>query len=187
MNTSLLMTINGWAGQHSWLDKLMVFIASDLIYLVFLATAICMGYLLYKRQFATVAWFVGSLALSYVLLKLAGHMYVDHRPFVDHKLTQLLPHAAGSSFPSDHTTVTTAIGMSLLLLTRFKKTGAAIVVAAVIIGFSRIFVGVHYPVDIAGGLVVGTLGSVLMWGAMRRFGSEPRSNGMQLTNHNPDA
>ncbi len=185
MNTSLLLTINGWAGKHHSLDQLMIFLASNLIYVVFAAALIIIGYLLYKRQFATVAWFMGSLVLSYVLLKIAAHTYVDHRPFVDHHLTQLIPHAAGSSFPSDHTTVTTAIGVSLLLLTKFKKTGIAIAAAAVLIGFARVFVGVHYPIDILGGLIVGTIGSVATWAVMRWYTSRAKST--PATNTTPSA
>ena len=167
MNSSLLLLINGWAGKHHSLDQLMIFLASNLIYVVFAVAVALLVYLLYKRNFVAAAWFMGSLVISFILLKIAAHTYVDHRPFVDYHLTQLIPHAAGSSFPSDHTTVTTAIGLSFLLLTPFKKTGIAIALTAVLIGFARVFVGVHYPIDILGGLVVGTLGSLATWGLMQ--------------------
>lgn len=96
-----------------------------------------------------------------MLLQLAAHLYVDHRPFTDYKLTQLISHAAGKSFPSDHTTATTAIALGLLFFTKFKKIGVLLLAVAFIIGFARIFTGVHYPIDILGGLMAGLAGAIL--------------------------
>lgn len=86
---------------------------------------------------------------------------------MDHHLTQLVEHATGKSFPSDHTTVTTAIAAGFLFVTPFKKLGVAILLSAVVIGFSRIFVGIHYPADIVGGLATGLAGGVLVLIAKR--------------------
>lgn len=158
MNTQLLLLINGWAGKSHILDGLMIFMAEYAVYIVFLVAILCMGVLLARRQWRPAFYFFLTLLISYILLRIAGLFPVDHRPFMDYKLTQLLSHAPGSSFPSDHTTVTTAIAAGLLFLTPFKKTGAVVLFAAVLIGFSRIFVGIHYPADILGGLIVGLLG-----------------------------
>lgn len=163
MNQRLFLLINGWAGKNSLLDASMVFSAKYLIYIVFLTVAALMLILLYKRQWQPVFWFGGALVSSVVFLLIAAHLYVDHRPFVDHHVTQLIAHAAGKSFPSDHTTATAAMAFGLLLLTPFRKIGVLVLAAAVLIGFSRIFVGVHYPVDILGGIVTGALGGLVVW------------------------
>lgn len=168
MNNRLLLLINGWAGHNVVLDKFMVFCAKDLIYVVFAIVLAAMIYLAYKRQWREISWFAGSVAISYGLLLIAAHMYVDHRPFVDHHLTVLVNHAAGKSFPSDHTTATAAMGAALIFLTRYKKLGSLILSAALLIGFARIFVGIHYPVDILGGLIVGVLGGMIAYG-LRQF------------------
>lgn len=164
MNDKLLLLINGWAGKNSLLDNLMVFCAKDLIYVVFLVGLICVVYLMYKREWKQISYFALTLVVSFALLELAAHLYVDHRPFTDHKLTQLIAHAAGKSFPSDHTTATTAIALGLLFFTRFKKVGLVVLVAAFLIGFARIFTGLHYPVDILGGLVTGLVGALVTLG-----------------------
>lgn len=161
MNTSILLTINGWAGKNHLLDLFMIFCASYLVFGVFVAAAICVGYLLYLREWREPIYFVAALILSYAILLLLGHIVTESRPFVDHHLTQLVAHASGKSFPSDHTTVTAAIGFGLWFLTRFKKIGIAIACVAVLIGFARVFVGVHYPIDIVGGLLVGFTGAAL--------------------------
>ncbi len=163
MNHKLLLDINGWAGHNHVLDKIMIFCASYLIYLVFVVVVGCMVYLASKRQWQEVAYFVATLVVSFIILQIAAHVYVDHRPFVDFHLTQLIAHASGQSFPSDHTTATTAIAVGLLLFTRFKKFGVAIFLAALLIGFARVFVGVHYPIDIAGGIITGVVGGSLVY------------------------
>lgn len=136
----------------------MIFAAKYLVFVVFAAAVLVIAYLLSRRQWRQVTYFFGTLVLSYILLQIAAHIYIDHRPFVDHHLTQLVSHAAGTSFPSDHTTVTAAIAFGLLFLTRFKALGLAVLGCAFLIGFARVFVGIHYPIDILGGLLVGLLG-----------------------------
>lgn len=158
MNERLLLLINGWAGKNNFLDNAMIFAAQYLVFVVFAAAVLVIAYLLSRRQWRQVTYFFGTLVLSYILLQIAAHIYIDHRPFVDHHLTQLVSHAAGTSFPSDHTTVTAAIAFGLLFLTRFKALGLAVLGCAFLIGFARVFVGIHYPIDILGGLVVGLLG-----------------------------
>lgn len=182
MNNDLFLLINGWAGHSSLIDGIMVFFAKDLIYVVIAVAVICAGLLVYRKQWRTLAFFAGSMVLSYALLKLAGMLNVDHRPFMDHYVTQLISHAPGKSFPSDHTTASTAIAAGLLFLTAYKKTGVALLAAAVLIGFSRIYVGVHYPADILGGLITGLLGAGMTYGIMRMM-SPKRKKQISFDSH----
>lgn len=167
MNDTLLLLINGLAGHYSLLDNTMIFTARDLVYIVFAVALICVGRLLYKDERKPVVYFFVTLGVSFLLLQLMSLLNVDHRPFMDHHLTQLVPHAPGKSFPSDHTTVSTAIAIGVLFFTRFKKTGALLLVGAAAIGLARIYVGVHYPADILGGLFTGILGGTLVYIAKR--------------------
>ena len=167
MNDYLLLLINGLAGRSSLLDTLMLFMARDLVFVVALVAVICLGLLAYKKEWRPIIYFVATLTASFVLLKLLSMLNVDHRPFMDHHLTQLLPHASGKSFPSDHTTVSAAIAVGILFFTRFKKVGALLFVAAILVGFSRIFVGVHYPADILGGLLTGLIGGGFVYVIVR--------------------
>jgi undecaprenyl-diphosphatase len=176
MNDYLLLLINGFAGKSHLLDIVMIFFAKYLVYLVFMTAVGCLAYWAYRRQWRTAGYFLATLVVSFVLLKLASLLNVDHRPFMDHTLTQLVTHAPGKSFPSDHTTVTTAIAAGLLFVTPFKKLGLAVLAAAVVIGFARIFVGIHYPADIVGGLATGLAGGALVLMAKRLI--ERQSNGM---------
>jgi len=82
-----------------------------------------------------------------------------HRPEV-HRLEKL---PVDASYPSGHTAASIAVycGLALLLTSRIKNRAAqiAIWVAAVLIpvyvAFSRMYRGMHHPLDVAGGVVVG--------------------------------
>jgi undecaprenyl-diphosphatase len=90
------------------------------------------------------------------------------RPDVVEPLTQ----AFGYAFPSGHTTTSTALYLTLAMilapwLQRNGRMLLAVVFALVtlLIGFSRIYLGLHSPSDVAAGLVLGTLWSL----AVRRI------------------
>ncbi|MFY1618741.1 phosphatase PAP2 family protein [Micromonospora sp. WMMD736] len=59
------------------------------------------------------------------------------------------------SFPSNHATLAGALAVTILLLSR--RLGLIALPLAVLAAFSRVFVGVHYPHDVAAGLLLGAL------------------------------
>lgn len=59
------------------------------------------------------------------------------------------------SFPSNHATLAGALAVTTLLLSR--RLGLIALPLAVLAAFSRVFVGVHYPHDVAAGLLLGAL------------------------------
>lgn len=67
------------------------------------------------------------------------------------------------SFPSGHTCASFAASMVYLKMMP-KKYGVPFVVLAVLIAFSRLYVGVHFPTDVLGGLFVGIFSA---WAALR--------------------
>lgn len=184
MNAQILLLVNSWAGRNFLLDNAMIFCARYLIYIVFIVALGCMAHLLYTHQRRPVLYFGATLLLDFILLRTVAAVYAkfyaDHRPFVDYHLHQLIPHAAGRSFPSDHVTATMAIAMGLLLFTPFKKWGAFVLVSVLLIGFARVFCGVHYPVDIVGAVVVGILGACIIKAICRFITILPVAGNYQL-------
>ena len=81
------------------------------------------------------------------------------------------------SFPSGHTTTAFALAFVIGFLSR-RWLWPMLAVAAVV-GVSRVAVGAHYPTDVLGGLVVGTLGAyaVRNFFAARGWLFQPRPDG----------
>jgi undecaprenyl-diphosphatase len=85
------------------------------------------------------------------------------RPFVSHPHAVHLfaQHAADAGFPSDHTTAAFAIGIALVL--RFRTWGAVVLVLGTLLAITRVGMAIHYPTDVLGGAVIGTLAAVILW------------------------
>jgi undecaprenyl-diphosphatase len=73
-----------------------------------------------------------------------------------------LAHAFGSSFPSGHSTAAAGLFFSLAYLaTRHRARGPSLLIwcgagiAALVVGTSRVYLGVHWPTDVLGGLALG--------------------------------
>jgi undecaprenyl-diphosphatase len=153
MNYHLLKTINGWSGNHA-LDEVMKFVAKDLIFVVFAAFALVCLVVLRRRKLDPL-WAAGAtLALAYLLGLGAAAVHSEKRPFTVHpNLHRLIPHGAGQSFPSDHATAAFAIAFATLAFLSLAS-GALFFLTALLIGFARVYAGVHYPGDILGSFVV---------------------------------
>lgn len=83
-------------------------------------------------------------------------------------LTPLIPPQKDWSFPSGHTTASFACaGIYWRMLP--KKYGIAALVLAFLITFSRLYVGVHYPTDVLAGLIIGLLGSWIVYKLYRHI------------------
>jgi undecaprenyl-diphosphatase len=65
-----------------------------------------------------------------------------------------IAHASDSSFPSDHATVFAAVGLTLTLANARSVVGWATLVLGVCVAWARIFLGVHFPDDMAGAVAV---------------------------------
>ena len=84
------------------------------------------------------------------------------RPFhVSDAIMPLIAHPSSFSFPSGHTSGSLTAAFALYK-TMPKKIGVPAMILASLIGLSRIYVGVHYPTDVIGGLAVAIVSSI--WG-----------------------
>ncbi len=101
-------------------------------------------------------------ALALLANGLLGKLWFHDRPFVDHPhaTVLLVHHAPDNSFPSDHASVAFAVAFAVLAFHR--RLGAVLVLGAAAVAVDRIFVGVHYPVDVGASLLVGLGAAVLV-------------------------
>lgn len=103
---------------------------------------------------------LGSLLINNHLIK---NLVQRPRPFVTFTDIQILiPTPSEFSFPSGHTSSSFAAAS---VFYRFlpKKAGIPAIVLAGLIGFSRLYVGVHYPTDVIAGVIMGILLGFMAW------------------------
>lgn len=97
---------------------------------------------------------LGSLLFNNMLIK---NLVARTRPYrVIDTLTILIEEPGEFSFPSGHTSSSFAAAVVLFLLLP-RKYGVPAMILACLIGISRLYVGVHYPTDVLGGMIMGTL------------------------------
>jgi membrane-associated phospholipid phosphatase len=87
-------------------------------------------------------------------------IYPTPRPFVTLDITPLFyTFNHFSSLPSSHTAFYTALSVSAYFCRR--RLGVLAIIAALAIGMARIASGVHWPIDILAGLLVGIIGGLI--------------------------
>lgn len=102
-----------------------------------------------------------ALAMNFLVSNLfLKNLIARKRPFSFNKAVKLLINApADFSFPSGHTSASFAAATVIYAFNR--KCGISAYVLACLIAFSRLYLYVHYPSDVAGGAVIGTLCGVI--------------------------
>jgi len=139
------------------LDKIMLMIAKGLIAVVplILAYLFIIGKKGKKDSLYVFAVALISLGLSYLF----GLLYFHKPPF--ELYDTLVASEPENAFPSQHTTIIFASVWPLFWRSRKKLGGLALI--GILIGFSRIFVGEHFPIDILGGIMVSVIGFCLVY------------------------
>ena len=105
-----------------------------------------------------------AIALGYLVNDLILKDLIERpRPWIDISGLEPLIYASNpNSFPSGHTCIAFAV-VGIICRTQSQNWALASIAAAVLMGFSRMYVGVHYPTDIMAGAVVGIVCSQVIW------------------------
>lgn len=168
VNYQVFELINGEAGRFDWLDDVMEAAATWLIYVAFAITATLVVLALYRRRVRPVLELGVTLAVAFVAATAVAHLSAQVRPFQTHQVHQLIPHEPGLSLPSDHATAAFALAFGVGLFLH-RRWGLLLLLAALVVGVSRIWVGVHYPGDIAVAVAIAGLAAaeVGLWSRWR--------------------
>ncbi|MFT0546214.1 undecaprenyl-diphosphatase [Allopusillimonas ginsengisoli] len=86
--------------------------------------------------------------------QIIGLVWQHPRPFMMGLWHALVSHVADSSFPSDHLTLLWAVSLSFLMHRRTRAMGAILALLGLPIAWARIYLGVHFPLDMAGAAMV---------------------------------
>ena len=109
-----------------------------------------------KRRGAVVAALIG-VAVAMTINFLITSLWFHPRPFMVGAGNTFLSHAPETSFPSDHVTLVVGLGLGLIA-TRASALGGILVTAAgLIIGWARVYLGVHWPFDVFGSVAVAVI------------------------------
>jgi undecaprenyl-diphosphatase len=154
LNLTLFSALNAHAGLAGWRLMGAVFAAEWLIFLV-----PCSLVLLWAgggpgREVALRAFVAALCAL--VLNHFIGHLWYSPRPFVAAVGHTFMFHNPDSSFPSDHATSILAVALVLAFshVALARRLGLVMLPLALVVAWSRVFLGVHWPKDMAGALIV---------------------------------
>ena len=155
MNMELFRLINNLANKNTVLDGIMIFFSKYVPYIFMAVIAIVFVLGITKKNSdyrkAAVNTFVITV-INLVLSFIIGGIYYVDRPFVNNKVNLLFTHTKDASFPSDHATGTMSIALGL---GKYNKLVSIILtILSVIVGFSRVYVGHHYPMDVIGAYVL---------------------------------
>ncbi|WP_442892120.1 phosphatase PAP2 family protein [Companilactobacillus sp. HBUAS59699] len=163
MDIYLFRSVNNLANKSDLLNLVGIFTAKYTVYILALIM-ICLWFV--KRNDSKFRQMLMISVISCLLSELvgkfiAGNIYFHRQPFaVLSSVNQLIPKSVGNSFPSDHTIVFFSIMIIFFIYTK-SKIRYIFPVIAIIVGLSRIFVGVHYPIDVFVGASIGTIISII--------------------------
>ena len=114
------------------MNTLVVAIAQYLLFLILVAATVIWLYLPRQDKVGLAAQAIVSLVIAVVLIKVAGVIHADPRPFaVDPSIKPLFPHPADNGFPSDHTAL--AVTISLLVMIHRRWLGAVLLAASIML------------------------------------------------------
>ncbi len=125
-----------------------------------------------RRRWLVLLFFGITLLISdTVSSKLIKKTIKRERPCHMEELTPVkrIPCSHGYSFTSSHATNHFAIGTFLFCLFSFFKWRWLFMLWASIIGFAQIYVGVHYPLDVIVGSLIGTIIGLISFNIFNRF------------------
>ena len=119
---------------------------------------VLVGLFLYKKWWSEAILLAGNLALTGILVALLKNVYQRPRPTLQHLVEE-----GGFSFPSGHALASTLIfGTLLIIVSQRVQTvqtkrllQGLLITMILLIAMSRVYLGVHYPTDVLGSLLLG--------------------------------
>ncbi len=158
MNDIIFFFFYNLAHQSQIFDNLIIFLAVYFPFVVVFLAGLFLFF--YRKSWRELFLLFFSVFLAYfvsVILKILLH---TPRPFLALTNVQALFSESSFAFPSGHATFFSALAFSIFFL--HKKAGYVFMFFTLLIGLARIIAGVHFPIDILGGIILGGVVSYLV-------------------------
>lgn len=188
IDTEVLLAINGW--HAPWADRLMWIVSAKTTWIpLYLLLVGLLVWRYYKPAMTSVKWLqrVPACVVMIVVIGLAvgAADFIASgilKDFVARPRPSRVPELEGVlhlvngyksgqfGFVSSHAANTMACGMLFSLIWRKKIATLGLMLWVAMNCYSRMYLGVHYPLDIIGGLLVGALVAAVAYWCLRRFG-----------------
>lgn len=157
MDHTLFRWINDLADTTTWANGAMEFYAKSgiVIFPVLLLAGFLLGRKRHDRHaMSSSIWAGGAPLVALLIGQSIGRVIDRARPYNTlNDVHLLLDRTTDFSFPSDHATVAGAVTIGLFFVDR--RLGFVTAFAALLMAFARVYVGAHYPSDVAVGLLLG--------------------------------
>ncbi|MGJ7458820.1 phosphatase PAP2 family protein [Halomonas sp. RA08-2] len=167
LNLTLFAQLNAAPGSD---PRLLLLAEVFAVYLIWLVPALLV-----------IGWLRGSDRLKRPVLEafiatllalaaswLVGYAWPSPRPFMVPVGQTFMEHAPTAAFPSNHATIILTMGFSLVLHAGTRRIGRYLLLLAVPVAWARVFLGVHFPQDMLGALLLAAVMAVLV-GASRNW------------------
>lgn len=181
----LFFIINAELGKRKWLDEVMLFCAHVLIYIIVLLSlswAVAVLFEVGPNLFLEfIKLLLTTITFTIITSWLVALIWQKARPVRElPNIMQLFePYQTWKAFPSDHTLISFVVAEVTWLVGAPAWFGISLLLLALLVGFSRVYAGVHYPRDIVGGIVLATIFSFLSFWLVDNI-SQPIYNAFKL-------
>tara|TARA_R110002049_G_scaffold227347_7_gene399517 strand:+ start:3952 stop:4530 length:579 start_codon:yes stop_codon:yes gene_type:complete len=162
IDKSLFLKLNGLGAPH--LDSLMVFLSGKLEWIPLYAILLFLMFRQYRLKGFYVLFFVTLLivASDQLSVHLFKNVFERFRPCHDPTLegmVYIVKNKCGGKFGfvSSHATNTFALATFLGLILKNRILYVGLLIWAALVSYSRVYLGVHFPLDIFGGAILGIL------------------------------
>jgi len=159
IDNNALIAVNGaLIGHYLILDEVLKGISAYTVYVLPILMLVLWFVAPKKREALFLAFFASFLAWLIITKSIVPEIWMRPRPDLALLgVKEVLFHRPSYSFPSDHATLLFGLSLGLFVFD-WKRAGWWFLAFALVVSVARVAVGVHFPLDIIGGIASAAIG-----------------------------